>query len=75
VFWGYAGKSEGKISNAEFAEKLEESKIELERLIAKSHVSLQTKQILRARAASLFSSLPTRAKRKQERQHTAKKAE
>jgi hypothetical protein len=65
VFWGHAGKSEGKISNAEFAEKLEESKIELERLIAISHVSFQTKQILRARAASLFPSLPTRSKRKQ----------
>ena len=68
-------RSEGKISDAEFAEKLEESKIELERLIAKSHVSLQTKQILRARAASLFPSLPTRVKRKQKRQETAKKAE
>jgi hypothetical protein len=68
-------RSEGKISNSEFAEKLEESKIELERLIAKSHVSLQTKQILRARAASLFPSLPTRVRLKQKRHETAKKTE
>ena len=58
-------KSEGKISDAEFAEKLEASKMELDSVIAKSRVSLETKQILRARAASLFPPLPKRAKRKQ----------
>jgi CPA1 family monovalent cation:H+ antiporter len=58
-------KSEGKISDSEFAERLEESKVELENVIAKSRVSLETKQILSARAISLFPSLPKRAKRKQ----------
>jgi CPA1 family monovalent cation:H+ antiporter len=58
-------KSEGKLSDAEFAEKLETSKIELENVISKSHVTLKTKQILRARAASLFPSMPKRVKRKQ----------
>jgi hypothetical protein len=58
-------KSDGKISDAEFAEKLEASKMELDSVIAKSRVSLETKQILRARAASLFPPLPKRAKRKQ----------
>ena len=61
-------KSQEKISDGEFAEKLGESKLELERLIARSRVSLETKQILRARAASLFPSLPTRVKRKQKRE-------
>ena len=67
-------KSEGKISEAEFAEKLEDSKIELEGLIAKSHVSLETKQILRARAASLLPSFPMRSKRKQKSEATNESA-
>ena len=58
---------EGKISEAEFAEKLEESKLELERLIATSHVTLETRKIIRARASILFPRLPkTRIKRKNE---------
>ncbi len=47
-------RSEGRISEAEFAEKLEESKVELERLIAKSHVTIETRKIIRARASILF---------------------
>jgi monovalent cation:H+ antiporter, CPA1 family len=49
---------EEKISDAKFAEGLDESKRELETLIAQSRLSLETKQILRARAASLFPSRP-----------------
>jgi NhaP-type Na+/H+ or K+/H+ antiporter len=49
---------EGRISEAEFAERLEESKIELERLIATSRVTVETRKIIRARASILFPRLP-----------------
>lgn len=55
-------RSEGKLSEAEFAEKMEESKMELERLIAKSHVTLETKRIIRERASLLFPRLPKNIK-------------
>jgi CPA1 family monovalent cation:H+ antiporter len=57
-------RSEDKISEAEFAEKLEDSKLELERLIAKSHVTVETRKIIRARASILFPRLPKTAKQK-----------
>ena len=58
-------RSEGKISEAEFAERLGESKLELERLISTSRVTLETKKIIRARASALFPRLPKTSKRKQ----------
>ena len=47
-------RSEGKISEKEFAERLDESKNELEMLITKSKVTLETRKILEARATILF---------------------
>ena len=58
-------KSEGKISNEEFTEKLEESKMDLERLISKSKVTVETRKIIRARASILFPFLLMRTKSKQ----------
>jgi monovalent cation:H+ antiporter, CPA1 family len=63
-------KSEGKLSNQESQERLEASKTELESLIAKSRVTLETRKILRARASILFPSLPKRPKRKQKSEST-----
>ena len=63
-------REEGKISEAEFAEKLEESKLELERLIAKSHVTVETRKIIRARASILFPRLPKTSKRKRRNKET-----
>jgi monovalent cation:H+ antiporter, CPA1 family len=51
---------EGKISDTAFAEGLDESKKEIENLIAQSRLSLKTKKILQARVSSLF---PSRSKR------------
>jgi CPA1 family monovalent cation:H+ antiporter len=51
---------EGKISDTTFAEGLDESKKEIENLIAQSRLSLKTKKILQARVSSLF---PSRSKR------------
>ena len=68
-------KSEGKISNSEFTERLEEGKMALESLMATSRVSLETKQILRARASSLFPALPTRTKQKQNDDQEEEKTE
>jgi len=56
---------EGRISEAEFAERLEESKIELERLIATSRVTVETRKIIRARASILFPRLPKTTIQKQ----------
>jgi CPA1 family monovalent cation:H+ antiporter len=63
-------RSEGKISEAEFAERLEDSKQELERLIAKSHVTIETRKIIRARASILFPTLLKASKRKQKDKET-----
>jgi CPA1 family monovalent cation:H+ antiporter len=57
-------KSEGKISNEEFTEKIEEDKIKLDELIAKSPVTVETKKIIRARATAFYSSLPKISRRK-----------
>jgi NhaP-type Na+/H+ or K+/H+ antiporter len=63
-------RSEGKISNQEFTERLEESKRELDSLIAKSPVTLETRKIIRARAAILFSRLPKPSKREQKKEES-----
>ena len=57
-------KSEGKISNEEFTESMEETKEKLDELIAKSPVTVQTKQIIRTRASAVYASLPKIPKHK-----------
>ena len=57
-------KSEGKISNEEFTKKIEESKEKLDKLIATSPVTVETRKIIRARAAALYNSFPKIPKRK-----------
>ena len=57
-------KSEGKISNEEFAESIEENKRKLDELITKSPVTIETKKIIRARASALYASFPKIPKRK-----------
>ena len=57
-------KSEGKISNEEFTQSIEENKKKLDDLIAKSPVTIETKKIIRARASALYSSFPKIPKRK-----------
>ena len=57
-------KSEGKISNEEFSRQIEESKERLDELIARSPITIETKKIVRARAAALYASFPKRPKRK-----------
>jgi len=66
-------KSEGKISNEEFTEKLEESKMDLESLISKSKVTVETRKIIRARASLLFPSLPNKIRRKEKSEEKNKK--
>jgi hypothetical protein len=51
-------KVEGKISNEEFKERLESIRRELEEVICASGASLQTKEIIQARASALFATLP-----------------
>ncbi len=57
-------KSKGKISDREFNEKLEESRIEIEKMITKSRATLETRNIIRARASILFPYLQKIPKRK-----------
>ena len=57
-------KSEGKISNEEFARRIEENKKKLDELIAKSPITVETKKIIRARASALYGSLQKIPKRK-----------
>jgi hypothetical protein len=56
---------EEKISEQELSERLQESKMEIEKLMTKSHVTLETRKILQARASMLFPALPKRSKREQ----------
>ncbi len=56
--------AEGKISNTEFNTRIEESRKKLDDLIAKSPVTVETKQIIWSRAAGLYSSFPKISKRK-----------
>ena len=57
-------KSEGKISNEEFTERIEENKKKLDDLIAKSPVTVETRKIIRARASAFYASFPKIPKRK-----------
>jgi CPA1 family monovalent cation:H+ antiporter len=57
-------KSEGKISNEEFAARIEENKKKLDELSSTSRVTIETRGIIRARAAALYSSFPKIPKRK-----------
>jgi hypothetical protein len=57
-------KSEGKISNEEFTRRIEENKKKLDKLIAQSPITVETRKIIRARARALYGSLPKIPKRK-----------
>jgi CPA1 family monovalent cation:H+ antiporter len=57
-------KSEGKISNEEFTKRIEENKKKLDELIATSPVTVETRKIIRARATTLYNSIPKISKRK-----------
>jgi CPA1 family monovalent cation:H+ antiporter len=57
-------KSEGKISNEEFTKRIEENKKKLDKLIATSPITVETRKIIRARATALYNSLPKIPKRK-----------
>jgi CPA1 family monovalent cation:H+ antiporter len=64
-------KAEGLISNEEFTKKIEEHKKRLDDLIAKSPVTVETRQIIRARASALYASLPkfkAKSKKKTEKE-------
>ena len=66
---------EGKISDKELTERLEASKIELEQMISKSRLTLETREIIRARASILFPSLPKKRKKEQKPAKSNEKAE
>ena len=66
-------RSEGKISDKEFTDKLEENKMKIEKLMAKSHATLETRKIIRARTSILFPSLQKLSKRKKKNESTDKK--
>lgn len=68
-------RSEGKISDKEFTERLEESKMELEKLMTKSHASLKTRKIIQARTSILFPSLQKLSRRKKNNEAADKKAD
>jgi hypothetical protein len=57
-------KSEGKISNEEFRRRIEENKKKLDKLIAQSPITVETRKIIRARARALYGSLPKIPSRK-----------
>jgi CPA1 family monovalent cation:H+ antiporter len=63
-------RSEGKISDREFTERLEEDKMQLEQLIAKSPVTIETRKIIQERASILFPYLPKVSKRKSKNEET-----
>jgi NhaP-type Na+/H+ or K+/H+ antiporter len=57
-------KSEGKISNEEFTKRIEENKKKLDKLIATSPVTVETRKIILARASALYNSFAKMPKRK-----------
>jgi monovalent cation:H+ antiporter, CPA1 family len=59
----YKLRSEGKISNQEYVEKLEETKERIDQLMAQAKVSVETKKILQERASKLFPTLPKKEKK------------
>jgi len=72
-------KLEGKMSNEEFSRRIEVSKRQLDELINKSPVTIETKKIIRERALALYASLPRRSRRqiveeKKNRSETSEKA-
>ena len=67
-------KSEGKISDQEFSKRLEESRIEIEKLMTKSHATLETRKIIQARASILFPFLQWRSKRRQKKEEKSKES-
>ncbi len=66
-------RSEGKISNTEFNERLEESKMDIEKLMTKSHATLETRKIIQARTSILFPSLQKLSKRRHKNYRVDKK--
>jgi monovalent cation:H+ antiporter, CPA1 family len=68
-------KSEGKISNEEFSEIIQESKKKLDELIAKSPVTVETKKIIRARASAFYASFPKIPKRKTKNKDKVRKTQ
>ena len=66
-------KTEGKISNEEFTKRIDENKKKLDELIATSPVTVETRKIIRARAAALYNSFPKRPKRKTNEKETKTK--
>jgi hypothetical protein len=67
-------KSEGKISNEEFAKRIDASKRQLDELINKSPVAIETQKIIRDRASSLYSTFPKRPKRKKPEENKEEKS-
>jgi len=67
-------KSEGKISDQEFSDKLEESRVEIDQLMTKSNATLATRKIIQARASILFPPLQKRSKRRQKSEGTNKES-
>ena len=65
-------KSEDKISNEEFTKRIEENKEKLDKLIATSPVTVETRKIIRARASALYNSFPKIPKRKTKNKETKK---
>ena len=55
-------KCEGKISNNEFSERLEEGKDRIDQLIAQSKITVETKKIIQARTSRLFPPSPKKTK-------------
>ena len=65
-------KLDGKISNEEFTRRIEENKEKLDELIATSPITVETRQIIRARASALYNSFPKIPKRKNKNEETKK---
>src|SRR5208283_161797 len=51
-------KVEGKISNEEFTRMIEENKKKLDKLIATSPITVETRKIIRERALALYNTFP-----------------
>ena len=66
-------KSEGKITNEEFTKRIEENKKKLDDLILASPTTVETKQIVLARAHALYASLPKDPNAKPKRKKKTKK--
>ena len=66
-------KSEGKISNEEFTKRIDVNKKKLDDLIATTPITIETRKIIRARAAALYTSFPKIPKRKTKNKETKPK--